>query len=228
MSTTGADIMNEQIIAASRTPEQKRAALRRHLARQLIVELVLPIGGYYGLRAAGVNPWLALIAPGLLVGLFIAYRAIRERRVDMMALFALAMIAVGAVTSLLTGDPRTLFLRDSLIFGAIGLWMLGTLLTEHPSMRSAARAIVTAKIGEEGYRQWDARWDNDSRFRSQLRLLTLVWGLGFTLDALVRAVLAYTLPVDAVPLVSTLQWLVVLGGLLTFHIVYVTKKGLKV
>ncbi|WP_433525780.1 hypothetical protein ACQPZ2_13185 [Nocardia pseudovaccinii] len=36
------------------------------------------------------------------------------------------------------------------------------------------------------------------------------------------------LPVDSVPLVSTLQWLVVLGGLFVFHYAYGTKHGLKV
>ncbi|MFI7666275.1 hypothetical protein [Nocardia sp. NPDC049526] len=40
-----------------------------------------------------------------------------------------------------------------------------------------------------------------------------MWGSGFALDAVVRVVLAYTLPVDSVALVSTLRWLVVLGAL---------------
>lgn len=58
--------------------------------------------------------------------------------------------------------------------------------------------------------------------------MALVWGLGFSLDAVVRVILAYSLPLDAVPLVSTLQWLVVLAGLITFHIRYITRHGLKV
>jgi hypothetical protein len=223
------DVPNrQQAIGADRTPERKRAALRRHLVRQLIVELALPLGGYYGLRAAGVNPWLALVVPALLTVPFIAYSAIRQRRVDAVALFALAFILVGTVMTLVTGDPRTLLVRDSWIFGAVGLWVLATLFTQHPFMRSASRAVVTAKVGEEGYRQWDTRWDNDSGFRGHLRVLTAVWGAGFALDAVVRIVLAYSLPIDAVPLASTLQWLVVLGGLLAFHTVYVTKRGLKV
>ncbi|MFI6996886.1 VC0807 family protein [Nocardia sp. NPDC050175] len=216
-----------QVLTAERTPEQKRAAVRRHLLRQLIVDLVLPLGGYYALRAAGVNPWLALIAPSLLIAGIVAYHAIRERRVEAFALFTLSMIVVGTLMTLVTGDPRTLLVRDSWIFGVLGLWMLGSLLTQRPFMRTASRALVTAKIGEEGYRRWDARWDNDSRFRSNLRVLTAVWGTAFTLDAVVRVLLAYTLPIDAIPLVSTLQWLVVLGAVLVFHNIYVTKHGLK-
>ncbi|WP_433567675.1 VC0807 family protein [Nocardia sp. CA-151230] len=121
-----------------------------------------------------------------------------------------------------------MLVRDSWLFGALGLWTLGTLFTQRPMMRSFARTIVTVKIGEAGYRDWDARWDNDSRFRYQLRVLTAVWGTVFTLDAVTRVAFAYTLSLDAVPLATTLQWLVVLAGLITFHIVYVTRNGLKV
>ena len=54
-----------------------------------------------------------------------------------------------------------------------------------------------------------------------------MWGMGFTLDALVRVLLAYAIPIDSVPLVSTVQWLVVLGGLVSFRIAYITKHGPK-
>ncbi|MGW4243594.1 VC0807 family protein [Nocardia sp. NPDC004722] len=211
-----------------RTPAQKRAALRRHIARQVILELLLPIGAYYGLRAAGVSPWAALVAPALLTLPFLAFDALRHRRVDAVALFTLVMVAAATLVSLVTGDPRTLLVRDSWLFGVIGLWILATLWTQRPMMRSMARTIVTVKIGEAGYREWDARWDSDSRFRHQLRVLSAVWGAGFTADAAIRIAVAYSLPLDTIPLVTTLQWLVVLGGLIGFHIFYVNRNGLKV
>lgn len=121
--------------------------LRRHVARQVILELLLPIGAYYGLRAAGVDPWVALVAPALLTLPFLVYDALRRRRVDAVALFTLTMLAVGTVVSLVTGDPRTLLVRDSWLFAAIGLWILATLFTSHPMMRGMARTIVTVKIG---------------------------------------------------------------------------------
>ncbi len=218
----------QQVIATDRSTRQKNAALRRHIIGQLIVELALPLGGYYGLRAAGVSPWAALIVPALLTVPFIVYTAIRQRRVDVLAIFTLTIIVLGTIMSLVTGDPRTLLVRDSWLGGVLGLWILGTLFTRQPFMRIMARTIVTVKIGEAGYRQWDARWDNDSRFRYHLRVLTAVWGAAFALDAMVRVVLAYTLPVDSVPLISTVQWLAVLAALLGFHTVYVGRNGLKV
>ncbi|MEC3953661.1 VC0807 family protein [Nocardia sp. CDC153] len=222
--------MTQPATSAQTTPtdDQKRAALRKHIARQLFLELILPIGAYYGLRAAGVNPWAALVAPALLTLAFLGYDALRHRRVDGVALFTLLMIVVGTAVSVVTGDPRTLLVRDSWLFGAIGLWILATLFTQRPMMRSVARTIVTVKVGEAGYREWDARWDNDSRFRHQLRVLSAVWGVGFALDAVIRIVVAYSLPLDAIPLVTTLQWLAVLAVLISFHIVYVNRNGLKV
>ncbi|AYF76733.1 hypothetical protein D7D52_26240 [Nocardia yunnanensis] len=215
-------------MVTDRTDAQKRAALRRHVARQVILELILPLGVYYGLRAAGFSPWTALIAPALLALAFLGYDAVRHRRVDAVALFTLTMIVIGTVVSLVTGDPRTLMVRDSWLFGLIGLWILATLFTRHPMMRSMARTIVTVKIGEAGYREWDARWDSDARFRHRLRVLSAVWGAGFAADAVIRIVVAYSLPLDAIPLVTTLQWLVVLGGLIGFHIFYVNRNDLKV
>lgn len=41
-----------------------------------------------------------------------------------------------------------------------------------------------------GLSEWDAYWDNDSRFSNQLRVLTAAWGTVFTLDAAIRVAFA--------------------------------------
>lgn len=203
------------------------AAVRRHLALQLLFELALPLGGFYGLQAAGVGQWLALLIGSLLAVPWVVHGMVKRRRVEAMAVFTLVLMIAGALMTLVTGDARVLLIRDSWIFGLIGLWILGTLPTRRPFVLSMARAIVTARVGEDGWRAWTAQWDGSAEFRRRLRVLTAVWGLGFTLDAGVRVILATTLPVGSVPLVSTVQWLVVLAGLITFHKRYVERHGLK-
>lgn len=210
------------------TAAQKTAALRRQLIRQLVFELVLPLGGFYALRGTGLSQWLSLVGAAVLALPGIAYTVIRQRKVDMMVFFALSIVLGGALLSLVTGSPRVLLIRDAWIFGVLGVWALATLLTRKPFMLVMARAVVIAKIGAEGARQWEARWDVEPRFRHHVRVVTAVWGLGFLLDAVVRVIFAATLPIDVVPLASTVQWLVVLGLLLTFHIRYITKHNLKV
>jgi hypothetical protein len=211
----------------TRTNAQKTAGLRRVLARQLIMEIGLPLAGYYGLRAAGASPWLSLAAGCLLAAPWILYSAIRNRRLDLTAAFSLSLVLASGVMSLVTGDPRLLLVRDSWLGALFGIWILATLMTQRPFVMVTSRAIVVAKVGEAGAKAWEGRWDSEPGFRRHIRILSAVWGAVLLADAGVRVVLAYSLPVDAVPGVSTVQWLVVLGGLLIFHTWYVNRTGLK-
>ncbi|WP_237555098.1 MULTISPECIES: septation protein IspZ [unclassified Streptomyces] len=227
-NTAGAATAEGNTAGAGTAEARRRTkALRQRMAGQLLFELVLPLGSYYGLRAAGAGQWLALVAGGLLVLPWIAYGIVRQRRVETMAVFTLSLVVVGGLLSMITGDPRVLLLRDSWLTGAIGLWVLGSLFTRRPFMMTASRGIVIAKVGEAGLVAWEARWDAEPTFRHHLRLLTAVWGGGILFDAVLRVALVYSIPVDAFPLTSTVLWLVLLGGLFTFHYTYITRNGLK-
>ncbi|MEU1783627.1 VC0807 family protein [Streptomyces abikoensis] len=228
MMGTEAAAQVSQETAPARTPAQKTAALRKLLVLQLVFELALPLGGYYGLRAAGVSQWAALAIGSLLALPWLVHGMVKRRRVEVMAVFTLTLMVVGALMSMVTGDPRTLLVRDSWLAALAGFWVLGTLLTRRPFMMTMAQAIVVAKIGETGWREWEARWETEAPFRRAIRVITAVWGTVLTLDAGVRVVLACTAPVDLVPTLSTVQWLVVLAGLLVFHNRYITRHGLKV
>ncbi len=218
---------DDTLAAAAATARTRTAALRRRLTAQLLFELVLPLGSYYGLRAFGVNQWLSMLVGGVLVLPWIGYGIVRRRRVEAMAVFTLSLVVVGTLLTLVTGSPRVLMIRDSWVTAAIGLWVLGTLLTRRPFIMTSSRGIIIAKVGEAGLVDWEARWDVEPTFRHHLRLVTAVWGAVFLLDSVLRLVLVYTIPVDAFPLTSTLLWLALLGGLLTFHNWYITRHGLK-
>jgi len=218
----------EASAAPARSEKQKAAGVRRVLARQLILELALPLGGYYGLRAAGISMWLALAIGSLLTLPWLVHGMVRSRRIDLTAMFTLTMLLMGAAMSVITGDPRLLLVRDSWIGALLGAWILATLPTRRPFIMATSRAIVVAKIGEAGADAWEARWDQEPDFRRHIRVLTAIWGVALAGDAIIRVVLAYSLPVDAVPGVSTAQWLVILACLLVFHTRYVTRNGLKV
>lgn len=213
--------------AAALTRRRRTTALRRRLAAQLFFELALPLGSYYGLRAVGAGQWLSMVAGGVLLLPWIAYGIVRQRRVEAMAVFTLSLVVIGTLLSLVTGSPRVVMVRDSWLTAAIGCWVLGTLLTRRPFIMTASRGIVIAKVGEAGLVEWEARWDAEPVFRHHMRLITTVWGAVFLLDAVLRVALAYTIPVDAFPLTSTLLWLALLGGLLTWHNWYLTRHGLK-
>ncbi|MFJ9948463.1 VC0807 family protein [Kitasatospora sp. NPDC091207] len=231
--TTEGDIVQDNAAPGSApvsTPPKARTtrAARLAPARALVLELAAPLAGYYVLKGLGASQWAALAVSGLLLAPWIAYGMVKRRRVEAMPVFTLTLLVVGALMSMVTGDPRTLLVRDSWLFGVVGLWVLGTLATQRPFMLSAGRTVVASKIGEEGAREWMERWHQEADFRRHIRVITAVWGAGFTADALIRVVLAQTLPVDSVPLVNGLQWPAVLAALFVFHYRYVTRHGLKV
>jgi hypothetical protein len=225
MSTT--ELANPDQPAEGRTEQQKTAGLRRALARQLVLELGVPLAGYYGLRAAGASEWLALSVGSLLTAPWIIYGAVRSRRFEITAAFTLSLMLTSGLMSLVTGDPRLLLIRDSSLGALFGLWIFATLPTRRPFFMVTSRVIAVAKLGEAGAKAWEARWALEPGFRRHARVLTAVWGAVFLGDAVVRVVLAYRLPIDSVPAVSTVQWLVVLGCLLLFHTWYVGRYGLK-
>jgi hypothetical protein len=52
-------------------------------------------------------------------------------------------------------------------------------------------------------KDWDALWQVSPRFRRMWRISSLLYGIGTLLDAWARVVMAYTLPADTVPVLST-------------------------
>src|SRR6185437_11222895 len=133
--------------------------------RQLILELGLPLAGYYGLRAAGASAWLSVAAGGALAAPWIVYSALRNRRFEATAALSLSLVVASGVMSLVTGDPRLLLVRDSWLGALVGVWILATLMTQRPFVMITSRAIVVAKLGEAGAKAWEGRWDHEPAFR---------------------------------------------------------------
>lgn len=132
--------------------------------------------------------------------------ALRTRRLERVGLFTLTVLATGTAIGLVTGDPRLLLARESYLTALVGLWILSTLLAERPMIYTATIPFMTPTAAAD----WQRDWAASSRFRTTLRMLTLAWGLAFLIDAAARVVMAYTLPVDVVPVASAL----LLAGLL--------------
>ncbi|WNV90631.1 VC0807 family protein [Umezawaea sp. Da 62-37] len=159
----------------------------RALLPTLLVDLALPVGGYYLLRHFGVADWIALTAGGAVSGAVLVAGIARGRTVDGAAILMLGLFAFGLLTLLLTGDARFVIAKDSLLSLAVGLVFLGSLFAERPLLLTFA--AKTAPVVAERYRDSPA-------VRRTIRFATVLWGVGMLVDAAVRVPLAYTLPVD--------------------------------
>jgi hypothetical protein len=208
------------------------AGLRRVVRANVIAvvfEVVVPMALFYGLRAAGVSQWWALMAGVLVAGPYVVWTIWRNRRIDLVALVTLSVLVLSVVLGLLSDDPRTLVIREgwtAALGGLFGAWMLVTVFVGRPAQLTLGRTIAEVKRGAEGAAAWAGRWDSDARFRRGLRINTAAWGGVLLAGAVVHVVLVYALPIDLISVVTTVVWFASLAGLIAWHVWYLKKENL--
>lgn len=213
----------------STRPSPSRALLT------MVIDIVVPIAVFYGVRGAGGSVWLALVlgavapAAGAVAGL------VRGRRPDTMGVMILATLALSAGLSLLTGSPRVLLARDGLLTGAWAAYMYLSLLGRRPATFVVSRPLLEGRRVyapaqrrwiRPAERTWDELWDQVPRFRSIWRVCTIIWGTAILADGVARLLMAYALPVGVVPALGGALWPVTFIVLQVITNVYFARAGL--
>ena len=130
----------------------------------------------------------ALLLSGVFPALHVIINAIRHRRLDVVGALVLAGIAVGTVLGLVSHNARLVLVEGSVPTAVFGVACLGSLWARHPLMFSFAREFTgpdTAK-GQEMTRLWQYEG-----YRRVFRVITVVWGVAFLLEAALRVVIVY-------------------------------------
>ena len=151
---------------------------------------------------------------------------IRHRRLDLIAVLALLGIVVSLVGVLMGGDPKILLIRESFLTCALGIACFVSLLLPRPLMFYFGRQMMAGRDPVK-IAQFDAQWQHPyARFVH--RLITIVWGIAYVGEFILRVILVYTLPAAVVLLISPF----LLGGITVATIVwtfayvrYATKRG---
>ncbi|MGI5155997.1 VC0807 family protein [Microbispora sp. CA-102843] len=182
----------------------------------LALDVVIPLVVFYGGRAAGLSQWAALVASGIAPAVGIMLTWVRQRRLDATAVFVIAAMVLSSLVALLSGDPRALLARESWLTAAIGTWILASLLLDRPFLLD-----LTIKVTPPGAaRRLEDLWRSSPVFHRWLVLASMAWGGAFMLDAIGRVIMAYELPVDSVPMLSSVLLvaaIVVAQGLVMIH-----------
>lgn len=199
--------------------------MRQHSGLVLLVDMALPVGLYYGLRSVGVGTYPALLVSALVPLLSAVVQFLRERRLDAMAVFVAVVILVGLAASLISGSARFVLAKDGWVTGAAGLWFLATVRARRPLAFVGARPLLEGRFRSDGT-SWDVLWEEFPKFRRIWRVSTAIWGVAMIVDGLLRVLMAYTLPVDAVPGLGGLLWPVTLVLLQVVNGVYYEFAGL--
>ncbi|TCC23011.1 VC0807 family protein [Kribbella speibonae] len=160
----------------------------------LVVDIALPLGLFYGLRALGASDLTALlvgVVPGLISS---AVSLARTRRTDLVGMAVVLSMVASSVVALVGGDARLLLVRNawiSLPFAGITLWSL-----RHPQPLTY---VVTLAMMPRRARVMEQLWETNARFRDAWKWITVWWGIATIIDGVVRVVVAYTLPISVVP-----------------------------
>jgi hypothetical protein len=183
-----------QQIAASQTTESDKPESPLSRLLPLVLDIGLPLGSYYLLKAFGVDVITALVLSGLIPAARTIWTTLRAGKPDQFALAVLVVTVVSIPITLLTGSPTFMLAKDGLGTGALGVFLCVMALRNQPVMANGFRPFIAETVGKA--RAWDNLAANSPEFRSLLSRGTLVWGVGFLLEVALRLLIVFTLPFD--------------------------------
>src|SRR5262245_39414832 len=111
---------------------------RRDIAaalRPLLIDIGIPVGTYYLLRDAfGLNLWLSLALSSIGPAVRAIAGLVAERSLNLLAVLMLAVNLAGIAVSFLSGDPRAMIAKDSIVSSVIAFAILGSVALRRPLM----------------------------------------------------------------------------------------------
>jgi intracellular septation protein A len=204
-------------------PRQETARIAPRRAMQgtlssIFISGVLPFLLYQILTRRGVATVPALSVGALFPVASTLVSWVRTRRADVIGIISLCFIAVSVATSLISGNATFVLVKESFLTGLFGLAFLGSLAAPRPLMFYLGRQFST-QGDPQGMATWNARWAIPA-FRAVLRRMTLIWGLVFVVEALVRVALVFLLPVSTFLIVSQVLAYAVIGLTIRWTMAY--------
>ena len=118
---------------------------------------------------------------------------VRQRRINAFGALVFLSLVLSSLLVLVGGSPRLILVRESALSGVFGILMLLSLFWRQPLVYYLAGHFVAPRASA-GWQTFQ-RAATSPRFRSFLRLLTVIWGLVTVLDAGLNVFLAFHLPV---------------------------------
>ncbi len=193
----------------------KRKYLGPVLAKVLI-DVVIPIAGYYALRGMGVEQVVALCLTSIPAVVYFLYRKSRGQKIDAFEIFLLVIIGISNSATLISDNPRVFLSMDGWVSYGIAAACFVSLRTRRPLVYLLIQSLLdnTPLRVKHKTDQWDDLWDSDPTFRRPWRVSTAVWGGLNIVTGAVRLGIAFLAPVDLAPM---------LLGIMTLEIVVVTQ-----
>ncbi len=179
--------------------------------RPLVIDVGIPLAAYYLLHGAfGLSVWLSLALSSVSPAIRSVFGLVAERKPNLLAMLMLAVNLAGIVVSFLSGDPRAMIAKDSLVSSVIAIAILASVAARRPLMSQGLKPYITRGTAERTA-AWDRLAAGSARFRRLEMLFSAIWGILLLADCVARLVGAYTLPVTTMVWLSTVLTLGAIG-----------------
>ena len=198
-------------------PRRGAGAWIKALLPTVVFDIVGPLIVYYGLKAAGLSNVTALIISGVLPAFRVLGELVRHNRVDAIGVLVLAGIVVGSVVGLVSHSARLVLLEGVVPTAVFGIVCLASLATSRPLMHRLAVTFMgpDSPRGQEFAGMW--RYQG---FRHVLRVITVVWGLVYLLEAAAKAEIVLSMSISSAKAISQVLPYVVFGLVAGWNVWY--------
>lgn len=201
-------------------PYEQPPPSRAALVRDIGINAGAPYATYLTLRWYDVGVVPALAAGAIFPVSAIIVGILRNRRVDALGIIILVATAASILGSILFTSPYLLLAKGSLLTGGIGTLFLLSLAAQRPLIFYLASTTGRDAASRAEFEQM---WQEEPHYRSLMRRLTLVWGIGLYCEASLRLVLIPLLPIVVFLPVSEAMWILFFLGLSAWSWRYSTR-----
>ena len=201
-------------------------AMVKTLGPAMALDVFVPILTFVVASALGASEVTAYLLASIGPGVSVVHGLVSRRRIDLISVvFLVLMLGSGVVALLDSTNATLLLLKDSAFTAAFGLACLVSVLpiASRPMMYWLGLKYGTSNTVEAESR-WAESWGDDN-FRDALRLATIVWGVGFLIEAALKVYSSVSLPFDAAVIVNNIAPVAIGGVLLLWTIRYAKRNG---
>ncbi|HEX3468486.1 MAG TPA: VC0807 family protein [Candidatus Elarobacter sp.] len=184
------------------------------LFRTLLVSVVAPLVVAQVLLRNGMPAVEALAIAAVFPLAEALYGLVKARRFEPIAVLSLIAVVAGIGLAGFTGNAGFAVAKESIFTAVFGVVFLGSLAAPRPMIFVLGRQYASGDDPTVAA-AWDERWAIPG-VRRTVRLITLVWGCGFLIEAGLRVIVAFRLPATSSTIVSPLLGIVTFGLLIVW------------
>lgn len=154
-------------------------------AGPMLLDLAIPIAGYFVLTTAGFTDFWALTLSGAATAVSALVNTIRRGRLDSLGTLVVLEIALSVLLLVLTRDARIVLLKPSFYTGLAGLYLLYTCLIGRPFTIETSKPFATRGDPEREL-AYDTATTHSPGFRRVHMQITAVWGVLWLVESVAR------------------------------------------